>query len=143
MNASFEQVHPSGELKAGKDYWVAQAAAGDTFSMTREANWEDAARASEGFLWMKAVRKAFKLGTQHKCKSFSLLNCWLSLAGWRFIGLFFSIETAILSILCCVVRNVIGTATRNSGHDLGAKRCRRSVISTLLLFTASSIPGSR
>lgn len=50
------KVHPSGFLKAGKDYWVAQAAAGDTFSVTREANWEDAARAIEGFLWMKAVR---------------------------------------------------------------------------------------
>lgn len=49
------QVHPSGHLKAGKDYWVAQAAAGDTFSVTREANWEDAARATEGFLWMKEV----------------------------------------------------------------------------------------
>eukprot|EP00752_Nemacystus_decipiens_P013078 g11567.t1 len=47
------QVHPSGNLKAGKDYWVTQAAAGDTFSVTREANWEDAARATEGFLWMK------------------------------------------------------------------------------------------
>ncbi|CAM9305770.1 unnamed protein product, partial [Ectocarpus sp. 13 AM-2016] len=46
-------VHPSGDLKAGKDYWVAQAAAGDTFSVTREANAEDAARATEGFLWMK------------------------------------------------------------------------------------------
>lgn len=51
------KVHPSGDLKAGKDYWVAQAAAGDTFSVTREANWEDAARATEGFLWMKAVRE--------------------------------------------------------------------------------------
>lgn len=50
------QVHPSGILKAGKDYWVAQAAAGDTFSLTREANWEDASRATEGFLWMKEVR---------------------------------------------------------------------------------------
>lgn len=49
------QVHPSGNLKAGKDYWVAQAAAGGTFSVTREANWEDATRATEGFLWMKEV----------------------------------------------------------------------------------------
>ncbi|CAM9300141.1 unnamed protein product [Scytosiphon promiscuus] len=53
-----KQVHPSGELKAGKDYWVSQAAAGDTFSMSREANWEDAAHATEGFLWMKASVKA-------------------------------------------------------------------------------------
>lgn len=49
------QVHPSGNLKAGKDYWVTQAAAGDMFSVTREANWEDAARATEGFLGMKEV----------------------------------------------------------------------------------------
>lgn len=48
-------MHPSGNLKAGKDYWVAQAAAGDTFSVTREANWEDAALATEGLLGMKAV----------------------------------------------------------------------------------------
>lgn len=49
-------MHPSGDLKARKDYWVAQAAAGDTFSVSREANAEDAARATEGFLWMKTVR---------------------------------------------------------------------------------------
>lgn len=58
------QVHPSGHLKAGKDYWVAQAAAGDTFSVTREANWEDAARATEGFLWMKEVTPSTPLEQQ-------------------------------------------------------------------------------
>ena len=49
------QVYPSGQLKVGKDYRVAQAAAGSTFSVTREANGDDAVQAVEGFLWMKAV----------------------------------------------------------------------------------------
>lgn len=49
------QVHPSGQLRVGKDVKVAQAAAGNTFSLVREANGEDAARATEGFLWMKVV----------------------------------------------------------------------------------------
>lgn len=39
----------------GKDYRVAQAAAGGTFCVTREANGDDAAQAVEGFHWMKAV----------------------------------------------------------------------------------------
>lgn len=55
MDTHAIQVHPSGQLKVGKDYRVAQAAAGGAFSVTREANGDDAARAVEGFLWMKAV----------------------------------------------------------------------------------------
>ena len=49
------QVFPSGQLKVGKDYRVAQAAAGGTFCVTREANGDDAAHAVEGLHWMKAV----------------------------------------------------------------------------------------
>ncbi|CBJ30727.1 conserved unknown protein [Ectocarpus siliculosus] len=68
-----KQVHPSGDLKAGKDYWVAQAAAGDTFSVTREANAEDAAHATEGFLCMKM---SVKMLLEQSPSSESLKELW-------------------------------------------------------------------
>lgn len=40
---------------------MAQAAAGDAFCVTREANAEDAARAIEGFPWMKSVRSSARI----------------------------------------------------------------------------------